>query len=79
MRQSALPGLPEVPHHGEQPVVAGRGYQVSPEPGIHLRRDSWLSVMYAEELNSGKSSVTLQRTDRHEIVGQKPPDFQVPL
>jgi hypothetical protein len=28
--------------------------------------------MYAEELNSTTSSVTLQRTDRHEILGQKP-------
>jgi hypothetical protein len=36
--------------------------------GIHVKRDSWVSVMYAEELNSGKSSVTLQRTDRHEIL-----------
>src|SRR5438094_10020548 len=39
--------------------------------GIHVRRDSWVSVMYAEELNSGKSSVTLQRTDRHGSMGQK--------
>ncbi len=45
--------------------------------GICLRRDSWVSVMYAEELNSTKSSVSLQRTDRHEILGQKPADFQV--
>jgi hypothetical protein len=36
--------------------------------GIRLRRDSWVSVMYAEGLNSTKSSVTLQRTDRHGIV-----------
>ena len=47
--------------------------------GIRLRRDSWVSVMYAEELNSGKSSVTLQRTDRHGILGEKPTDFQVSL
>ncbi len=45
--------------------------------GIRLRRDSWVSVMYAEGLNSTTSSATLQRTDRHEIVGQKPSDFQV--
>jgi hypothetical protein len=45
--------------------------------GIRLRRDSWVSVMYAEELNSGQSSVTLQRTDRHEIVGQKRARFQL--
>ena len=38
---------------------------------------SWVSVMYAEELYSTKSSVSLQRADRHEIVGQKPADFQV--
>jgi len=45
--------------------------------GIRLRRDNWVSVMYAEELNSTKSSVSLQRTDRHGILGQKPADFQV--
>ena len=47
--------------------------------GIHIRRDSWVSVMYAEELNSGKSSVTLQRTDRHGSMGQKSADFQLSL
>ncbi len=47
--------------------------------GIRLRRDSWVSVMYPEELNSGKSSVTLQRTDRHGIVDQKLSNFQEPL
>src|SRR2546423_7347285 len=47
--------------------------------GIRLRRDSWVSVRYHEELNSAKSSVTLLRTDRHEILGQKPPDFQLSL
>ena len=31
------------------------------------KRDSWVSVMYAEELNSAKSSATLQSTDRHGI------------
>ena len=36
--------------------------------GIRLRRDSWVSVMYAEALNSTTSSVTLQRTDRHGIL-----------
>src|SRR5712691_3190586 len=36
--------------------------------GSRLRRDSWVSVRYAEGLNSGKSSVTLQRTDRHGIL-----------
>ena len=45
--------------------------------GIRLRRDSWVSVMYAEELNSTKSSGFLQRTDRHGMLGQKPADFQL--
>ncbi len=44
--------------------------------GIHLRWDSWVSVMYAEELNSTTSSVTLRRTDRHGIVGQKSSNFR---
>jgi len=48
-------------------------------PGSQLRRDSWVSVRYAEELNSSKSSVFLQRADRHGILGEKPPDFQVSL
>ena len=42
-----------------------------------LTRDSLVSVMYAEELNSAKSSVTLQRTDRHGILGQKSSHLQV--
>lgn len=45
-------------------------------PGIHLTQGSWVSVVYAEGLNSAKSSVTLRSTDRHEIVGEKPTDFQ---
>jgi hypothetical protein len=45
--------------------------------GIRLRRDSGVSVMYAEELNSTKSSGSLQRTDRQGILGQKPSDFQL--
>jgi hypothetical protein len=40
---------------------------------------SGVSVRYAEGLNSAKSSVTLQSTDRHGILGQKPADFQLPL
>src|SRR5439155_15928026 len=47
--------------------------------GIHLRRDNPASVRYAKELDSNKSSATLQRTDRHGILGQKPCDFQLPL
>jgi hypothetical protein len=44
-----------------------------------VTRDSGVSVMYAEELNSAKSSATLQRTDRHGILGQKPAHLQVSL
>ena len=44
--------------------------------GIRLRRDSLVSVMYPEGLNSAKSSGTHQRTDRHGILDQKPSDFQ---
>src|SRR5207248_125459 len=47
--------------------------------GIRLTRDSEVSVVYAEGLNSTTSSVMLQSTDRHGIVGQKPPDFQESL
>jgi hypothetical protein len=47
--------------------------------GIRFTRDSWVSVRYAEELNSSKSSVLFQRADRHGILGEKPPDFQVSL
>jgi hypothetical protein len=47
--------------------------------GIRLRRDSLVSVRYAEELNSTTSSVTLQRTDRHGILGQKSSHLQVSL
>jgi predicted DNA-binding protein (MmcQ/YjbR family) len=45
--------------------------------GIHLRRDNWVSVIYAEALNSTTSSVILQRTDRHGILGQKPVHCQM--
>lgn len=37
--------------------------------GIRVRRDTLVSVMYAEELHSAKSSVTFQGTDRHGILG----------
>jgi len=47
--------------------------------GIHLSRDNLVSVMYAEELSSNQSSATLQRTDRHGILGQKSSDFQLVL
>ena len=41
-----------------------------------LKRDNLVSVMYAEKLDSGKSSAILQRTDRHGILDQKSADFQ---
>jgi hypothetical protein len=47
-----------------------------PERGSHVARDSLVSVMYATTLHSTPSSVIPQRTDRHEILGQKPCDFQ---
>src|SRR6266851_5300482 len=47
--------------------------------GIRLRRDSWVSVRYAEGLNSSQSSAIQQRTDRHGILGQKPTDLQLSL
>jgi hypothetical protein len=40
---------------------------------------SGVSVVYADGLNSAKSSVTLPRTDRQGILGQQPPDFQLSL
>ena len=48
-------------------------------PGSRLKRDTGVSVMYAEALNSAKSSGTLQSTDRHGILGQKPAALQVSL
>ena len=36
--------------------------------GIRLRRDRWVSVRYAKELNSTTSSVILQSTDRHDKI-----------
>src|SRR5215475_10572175 len=49
-------------HTREHVMVPARGFA---DLGIRLRRDNWVSVRYAEELNSGKSSVLLQRADRH--------------
>ena len=61
-------------------VLSGaEGFGMVEIRGIRLRRDNWVSVRYAEKLNSGKSSVLLQRADRHGILGEKPPDFQVSL
>jgi hypothetical protein len=51
-------------------------FSVSMSGGIHLTRDNLASVRYAEGLNSTTSSVIHQRTDRHEIVGEKSADFQ---
>jgi len=47
--------------------------------GIRIKRDSGVSVVDAEGLNSAKSAGTLQRTDRHGILGQKPPDCPLSL
>ena len=47
--------------------------------GMGLRRDSLVSVRYSKRLNSSKSSATLQRTDRHEILDEKSADFQLSL
>ena len=44
--------------------------------GSHVARDSWVSVLYPEDLNSAESSGILQRTDRHGILDQKRSDFQ---
>jgi hypothetical protein len=68
--------LLQVTHHGSDPLRLWLGHFawhiVCGDGGIHLRRDSWVSVRYAEGLNATTSSVTLQRTDRQGIVGQKP-------
>src|SRR5882672_9372286 len=45
--------------------------------GIHVKRDSLVSVRYSTELNSATSSVIPQRTDRHGILGEKPSAFQL--
>jgi len=45
--------------------------------GIPVRRDTLVSVMYSTELNSTTSLVTLQRTDRHGILDEKLPHFQL--
>ena len=44
--------------------------------GSHVARDRLVSVMYSTALNSTTSSVIPQRTDRHEILDEKPSDFQ---
>ena len=47
-------------------------------PGIHVRRDTLLSIAYSEELISSTISATLQSTDRHHgIVGQERCHFQL--
>jgi len=60
--------------HGQRvmDLACGFGFYtrlLKQQGGIRLKRDSLVSVMYAEELNSAKSSVTLQSTDRHGILG----------
>ena len=45
--------------------------------GIHVSRDSRVSIVYSEELISATISATLQSTDRHHgIVGQERCHFQ---
>ena len=47
------------------------------EMGIHVRRDTLLSIAYSEELISSTISATFQSMDRrHGIVGQEPCHFQ---
>jgi hypothetical protein len=61
-------------------VKPGGREQMKVDPGTtqqNLRRDRLVSVMYAEELNSTKSSVALQRTDRHGIVDEESSEFQL--
>ena len=45
--------------------------------GIPIRRDELASVMYSTELNSITSLGLPQRIDRHGILDQKSPDFQL--
>jgi hypothetical protein len=48
--------------------------------GRHLRWDNLSSILYAEELNFITISATCQTTNRrHEILDQKPADFQLAL
>ena len=50
-----------------------------PLEGIHIRRDTLLSIAYSEELIFSMS-VTLQSTDRHHgIVSQECGHFQLDL
>src|SRR5215470_8138826 len=77
--------------HLAQAIVDGKGAAVLNDDtakcgerlsffwAIRVRRDNWASVRYAEGLNSSKSSVTLQSTDRHDILGQKSAGFQLSL
>jgi hypothetical protein len=45
--------------------------------GIPVRRDNLVSAMYSTGLTSTTSLVTPQMTDRHGILDQKPPAFQL--
>src|SRR5439155_1294859 len=63
-RQRALRGFPQVPRYGEQPVVAGRGCQVPPEPQAHGRQcavsDAAISSIAAPMLTAAAPSVPRQ-------------------
>jgi hypothetical protein len=56
--QVTLSGDAEWPKVADAVIEASDCIPVE-EEGIRLRRDNWVSVRYAEELNSAKSSVTL--------------------
>jgi len=59
--------------HKESIAVASMAQE-----GIHVRRDTLLSIAYSEELISSTISATLQSTDRHHgIVGQERCHFQL--
>jgi len=53
-----------------------RGTSVPTLEGSHLRRDTLVSVLYAEELHATKSAGALQRTDRQGILDPKRADLQ---
>jgi hypothetical protein len=61
-----------------EPVVNGAQADVEPSRGIHVKRDTQLSIAYSEELIFSTMSATLQSTDRHHgIVGQEHCHYQL--
>jgi transposase len=63
-------------HFGNKRSMTWTGYKVH-LTGIPVTRDNLVSAMSSTGLNSITSLVTPQRTDRHGILDQKPPDFQL--